>query len=103
MPITAINHITVDENGIARIDGTRMTVLHIAEDLLANASTPEQMVAQWPHLSLGQIHAALSYYYDHKDQFDAEVEANFKDYQARREASLDSLIRQKIKKYGGSV
>jgi hypothetical protein len=34
---------------------------------------PHQIVEQLPHLSLGQIHAALSFFYDHREQVLAEI------------------------------
>ena len=30
--------------------------------------TPDDIVEQLPHLTLGQVHAALSYYFDHRDR-----------------------------------
>ena len=32
------------------------------------------MHEQYPHLSLAQIHAALSYYYEHQAEVDADIE-----------------------------
>lgn len=29
---------------------------------------PDQIVEQLPHLTLGQVHAALGYYFDHREQ-----------------------------------
>lgn len=29
--------------------------------------TPEELVSEFPHLTLAQVYDALSYYYDHKD------------------------------------
>ena len=36
--------------------------------------TPEMIRDAYPHLTLSQIHAALSYYHDHKDELDAQIE-----------------------------
>jgi hypothetical protein len=32
---------------------------------------------QHPHFSLGQIHSALAYYYDHRDELDADLQRRF--------------------------
>jgi hypothetical protein len=40
----------------------------------AHGSSPEEISFQHPHLSLAQIHAALSYYYDHQQEIDAYIE-----------------------------
>jgi hypothetical protein len=34
------------------------------------------MLLQGPHLSLGQIHGALAFYYDHKTESDADMRRN---------------------------
>jgi uncharacterized protein (DUF433 family) len=65
--------IELDESGVAWISGTKIKVIEVAADKLAHGSSPEEMHFQYPHLSLAQIHAALAYYYQHQEQFDAEI------------------------------
>ncbi len=36
--------------------------------------TPEE-IAEIPHLNLAQVHAALAYYYAHKEQIDPDIAA----------------------------
>ncbi|RIK81092.1 MAG: hypothetical protein DCC67_08430 [Planctomycetota bacterium] len=52
----------------AYIVGTRVRV----EDIYALAEiqglSPDEIVAQLPHLTLGQVYAALSYCFDHRQQ-----------------------------------
>ena len=69
-----IDHIELDNLGIAWIRGTQVKVIEVALDKLAHGSSPEEMHFQYPHLSLAQIHAALSYYYDHQLELDAEIQ-----------------------------
>jgi len=78
MPIVAIEHIDVDARGVARIAGTRSKVIQIVMDRMANGWGPEEIHAQYPHLSLGQIYAAFAYYYDHKAELDAQIEADIR-------------------------
>jgi uncharacterized protein (DUF433 family) len=66
-------HINLDDNGVAWIDDTKVKVIEVAIDKIANGSSPEEMHFQYPHLSLAQIHAALTYYYDHQQEFDAQI------------------------------
>jgi uncharacterized protein (DUF433 family) len=54
------------------IDGTRVRVLNIVY-LLREGYSPEQMLEQYPSLSLAQIHAALAYYYDHKEEVESYI------------------------------
>ena len=38
--------------------------------------TPEEIVTQFPHLSLAQVHAALAYYHANRDLIEAEIAAD---------------------------
>ena len=71
-PVT--NYISLDERGIAYITGTRMKVRLIVGEKIYWGLTPEQIQEGHDSLSLAQVHAALSYYYEHKTQMDAEIE-----------------------------
>jgi uncharacterized protein (DUF433 family) len=42
--------------------------------LLQEGKTPEEMLVQYPDLSLAQVHAALLYYYDHPAEIEAALE-----------------------------
>ena len=77
-------HIYLDEEGRAWIDDTNIKVIEVVLDKLAYGSSPEEIHEQHPHLSLAQIHAALSYYYDHKAEIDAEIE--------RQDTEIDALM-----------
>jgi uncharacterized protein (DUF433 family) len=35
--------------------------------------TPDEIVAAYPHLTLADVHAALAYYWDHKDEIDRQM------------------------------
>jgi uncharacterized protein (DUF433 family) len=59
--------------GRARIDGTRIAVWLVASSVLRNGMSPEEFVEQYPHLTLAQIHAALSYYYDHRTEVERDL------------------------------
>jgi uncharacterized protein (DUF433 family) len=44
--------------------------------------TPEEIVSNYGHLSLAQVHAALAYYYANKAEIDADLEAEEREYDA---------------------
>jgi uncharacterized protein (DUF433 family) len=74
---TSYAHITKTPGvcgGKACIDNTRVRVNNIAA-LAERGYTPAQMLEEYPHLSLAQVHAALVYYYDHPDEIEAELAA----------------------------
>ena len=58
--------------GKACIDLTRICVNSVVF-LHKEGKTPEQIVVEYPDLSLAQIHAALTYYYDHVNEIEAEL------------------------------
>lgn len=68
-----IYHITLDERGIASISGTRIKVRQIAVECNVWKKPPEAIRQDFPQLSLGQIYAAIAYYYDNQEQIDAEI------------------------------
>ncbi len=35
--------------------------------------SPEELGFQYPHLTMGQIHCALAYYWDHQGEMDAAI------------------------------
>lgn len=67
-------HISLNEKGVPVIEGTRMKVAQLVALKRTNNLTPEALREQFPHLSLGQIYAALAYYYDHQTEVDADIE-----------------------------
>ena len=59
----------------AYIHGTRVRVQDVAMLAEVQGRTPDQIIDAFPHLTLAQVHAALSYYFDHR----AEIQDNLKD------------------------
>jgi uncharacterized protein (DUF433 family) len=55
------------------IAGTRIKVSLVAREHVEMGMTPQQIQEAHPHLTLAQIHAALSYYYDHEAEIQAEL------------------------------
>jgi len=71
MDRTLIQHIEIQKNRSgqprATIVGTRMRVQDIYIQSEVRGKSSEQIVADFPHLTLGQVHAALSYYFDNRE------------------------------------
>ncbi len=70
---TRYEHIVVDENHVALIDGTTMKVIELVLAKLAYGWSPEELHFQFPYLTIGQIYSALAYYYDHQEQLDQDI------------------------------
>ena len=73
--------------GKAAIDNTRIRVNNVAF-LHKQSKTPQEIRVIYPHLSLAQVHAALAYYYDHRDEIEAELaeDANWEAEHEREKA-----------------
>ena len=67
-------HIILDETHVPLIAGTRVKVIELVLDHLAYGWSPEELHFQHPHLTMGQIHSALAYYWDHKAELDRDIE-----------------------------
>lgn len=69
--------IEIDDEGISWITGANTKVVEVVLDKMAYGWSPEEMHRQHPHLSMAQIHAALSYYYEHQAELDAKIERDW--------------------------
>jgi uncharacterized protein (DUF433 family) len=75
---TVINHIESREGvcgGKPCVAGTRIRVwdIHVWHDL--RGQSPEEIVSLFPQLSVADVHAALAYYLDHREEIDAQANA----------------------------
>jgi uncharacterized protein (DUF433 family) len=100
MSRTPTAHIRLDEAGVAWIDDTNVKVIEVALDKLAHGWSPGEMHFQHPDLSLSQIHAALSYYYDHQQAFDAAIEDQLRRVDALMAQAGESPVRKRLRTLG---
>jgi uncharacterized protein (DUF433 family) len=100
-----LSHIVLDELGVAHIDGTTIKVIDIALDHLAYGWSADAIHEQYPHLSLGQIHAALAYFYDHQAQFEVEIAKQEREVSQYRDTIGDSPLLRRLRqlKLGGDL
>jgi uncharacterized protein (DUF433 family) len=94
-------HIFLDDRGRAWIDDTKVKVIEVILDKLGSGWNPEEIHEQYPHLSLAQIHAAFSYYYDHQPEFDAEIDRQVREYDALHAAQgKDTPVHRRLRAAG---
>lgn len=55
------------------IAGTRVRVLDIIIEYEYLGLTPDEIINAHPHLILPQVHDALSFYYEHREELDTEI------------------------------
>lgn len=56
--------------GEAVIEGTRIAVWNIVGYYYKLGMSAEEIVAEWPYLTLAQVFSALAYYHDNKHEID---------------------------------
>jgi uncharacterized protein (DUF433 family) len=100
MPTETATHVWLDERGVAWIDQTNVKVVEVVMDKLAHGSSPEEMHFQYPHLSLGQIHATLAYYYDHQADLDAQIERSAREYKQLHAQAGVTPLHHRLKTLG---
>ena len=74
-PIVEKRHIEVTPGvcgGRARIAGHRIRVRDIVL-WTEQGRSPDQIVADFPQLSLADVYAALAYYHDHREEIDRQI------------------------------
>jgi uncharacterized protein (DUF433 family) len=95
-----INHVSLDEKGVAWLDQTRVKVIEVAMDHLAHGWSAEEIHRQHPCLSLAQTHAALSFYYDHQAEFDEAIAESLRRAERAASECADSPVRRRLRAMG---
>src|SRR6266852_8980860 len=88
--------IEIDEKGVPWISGANTKVVEVVLDKIAYGWSPEEMHRQHPHLSMAQIHAALSYYYEHQAEVDADIERRDRHVEELRAQQKNPLPRKEL-------
>ena len=94
------SHIHLDAQGRAWIDDTNVKVVEVVLDNIAYGWSADEIHFQHPHLSLGQINAALSYYFDHQPEFDNLIERSLEQANQLAAASQNSPGRRRLRALG---
>jgi uncharacterized protein (DUF433 family) len=59
--------------GKPRIAGHRITVSDVAIWHERMGMSPDEIVSEYPTITLSDFHAALAHYFDHRDEVDREI------------------------------
>jgi uncharacterized protein (DUF433 family) len=93
---TFATQIEFDDRGMAWIAGTKVKVIEVVLDKIANGSSPEEIHFQHPNLSLAQIHGALTYYYENQDQVDEQIRCGLEESDKLAVQLSDAEFRRKL-------
>jgi hypothetical protein len=77
-----------------------MKVVELVLAQVAYGWSAEELRIQFPYLTLGQIYSALAYYWDHREEFDANIESSLeKVNRIQKEIPVPPLV-SRLKKKG---
>lgn len=82
--------------GKPRIAGTRIRVMDIVVWHEKLGMSPDEIVSQYPSLTLADVYAALAYYFDHREEIEAEI-ARDRRYAATLRRKTPSRLQEKLK------
>jgi transcriptional regulator with XRE-family HTH domain len=93
-------HVLLDDQGVAWVGDTNTKVVEIVIDHLEGKLSPLEIQAEYPELSLGEIHAALAYYFDHQAAFDTEMRIRSQRVEELRQAAGPSEAAARLRGLG---
>ena len=97
---TTYEHVQLEANGTPIVSGTTMKVVELVMAQMAYGWSPEELHFQHPDLTLGQIHSALAYYWDHKEELDADIERRWQYAEEARRKAGPSPLAAKLRTQG---
>ncbi len=93
-------YVHLDANNVPIIVGSKIKVVELITSVYAYGWSPEELHFQYPHLSMSQIHSALSYYWEHKTETDADMERRFEYAERLRKEAGESPISKRLRAQG---
>jgi uncharacterized protein (DUF433 family) len=97
---TRYEHITLNEDHVPIITGTTMKVVELAVEQQAYGWSPEELHFQHPYLTLGQIHSALAYYWDHREELDRDIQRRLERVTELRHAAHPPPLTARLRDQG---
>ena len=99
--ISTSSHLVIlNEAGVPLIAGSTMKVVELVLEQAAYGWSPEELHFQHPYLSLGQIHSALAYYWDHQDELDQDIARRLDEVDRTQREMKPSLLGARLKAKG---
>ena len=82
--------------GKPRIAGTRIRVQDVYVWHELQGQSADEIIANFPQLSLGDVHAALTYYFDHRDEIQQQMKVDDAFVEAIKQKN-PSKLQEKLK------
>ena len=97
---TRYEHIVLNDSRVPVIAGTTMKVVELVLAQAAYGWSAEELNAQFPYLTLGQIYSALAYYWDHREELDTDIEKRIEKADRIRKSMSESPLVKRLKGKG---
>jgi uncharacterized protein (DUF433 family) len=75
----------------------RTRVAMLVGDYVWRGWSAEEIARQYPYLTLAEIHAALAYYFDHREEIDEELISEYRAVEEWKQAHPTSSILLRLK------
>ncbi len=83
--------------GRPRIDGHRITAEDVAIWHERMGMSPDEIVSAHPSITLSDVHAALAYYFEHRERIDADIREGERFVQEMKAKAPPSLVQEKLR------
>ncbi|MBA3472765.1 MAG: DUF433 domain-containing protein [Rubrobacter sp.] len=97
---TRYEHITLNEDRVPVIAGTTIKVVELVVEQQAFGWSPGELHFQHPYLTLGQIHSALAYYWDHREELDRDIRRRLEWVDGLRSKNQPSELVERLRAQG---
>lgn len=96
-PATAYPHLKIDADGTVRLERLpRIRVSMIAGDHVWRGWSAAQIVENYPHLRVAEVHSALAYYYDHREEIEGVWNAEDRQLEEEARNRPPSALRERL-------
>lgn len=95
---TTYEHIEIDPEGVPIVAGTNMKLIELVLSQRSYGWSPEELHFQFPYLSMGQIHSALAYYWDHQDDLDQDIKKRLRKVESIQQEHTPTPFQNRLKK-----
>ncbi|MBD1936923.1 DUF433 domain-containing protein [Microcoleus sp. FACHB-68] len=97
---TEYKYVELAEGNVPIIAGTTMKVVELVEAHIAYGWSPAELHLNHRYLTMSQIHSALAYYWDYKQELDADMERRFQYAEKLRLEAGESAFSKKLRAQG---
>ncbi|MBE9064507.1 DUF433 domain-containing protein [cf. Phormidesmis sp. LEGE 11477] len=97
---TQYPHIALTPQNVPIIEGTTMKVIEVVLAQRSYGWTAEEIQINHRYLSMGQIYAALAYYWDNRQALDQDIEHREDSIQKQERATGESAFATRLRSQG---